>query len=59
MDHVGWLCAVAVVAHIGGRFDLERSDIIHTLLRVGPVGWQGEDDDRNIVFSGQFLGPVA
>jgi hypothetical protein len=47
------------VAHIGGRFDLERSDIIHTLLRIGPVGRQGEDDDRNIVFSGQLRGPVA
>jgi hypothetical protein len=41
MDHVGWLCAVAVVAHIGGRFDLERSDILHTLLRVGVLRQEG------------------
>ena len=50
---------VAVLAYIGGRFDLEQSDIIQTLLPTGRLDRQGEDNDRNIVSSGQFFGPVG
>ena len=59
MDHVAWVCAVAVLAYIGGRFEVDQSDIIHTLLPTGLLGRQGEDHVKNVVSSGQFLGPVA
>jgi hypothetical protein len=57
MDHVGWVCAVAVLAYSGGCFELEQSDIIHTLLPTGPLDRQGEDHVRNVVSSGQVLQP--
>jgi len=59
VDYVG-LLKVQTPADLDLDSDsAQLSDMIHTLLRVGPVGRQGEDDDRNIVCSGQFLGPVA
>jgi hypothetical protein len=59
MDHVGLVPTVAVLDYAGGHFELEQSDMIFTPFSgPGPLDRRGEDHDRIVASSGEFLGPV-
>jgi hypothetical protein len=47
---------VAVQDYVGGHFELEQSDMIFdAVLGTGPLDRQGEDYDRIVASSGEFL----